>query len=60
LPSRIHPDTFLALTLITYTAFIIVMFITVKTGSWLRNDPKWFASDTTFTTKTYKIGDPSN
>ena len=30
---------------VTYTAFIVFMFMTSSTNMWLRNEPKWFGED---------------
>jgi hypothetical protein len=54
----------LAIAFVTYTIFVILMFITVQsTDSWLRNEPTWFGESDAFSlsnTKIYNATDPNS
>ena len=45
----------------TYTAFIVIMYSTISTGAWLRDEPKWFSEeDFSYDTSYYANHDPNN
>lgn len=50
----------LVFALVTYTAFVVTMFLTVSAGTWLTNEPRWFdESDAIYPTEFYSAKDPN-
>ena len=51
----------LILAIVTYSAFIVVMFSTGQTDVWLRNEPKWFSEENESRgSDAYDSNDPNN
>ena len=50
----------LAFAVVTYTAYVVIMFSTVSTGAWLKNEPRRFnESDFVYPLSLYDANDPN-